>query len=357
MRSRIPALDAASAGFGSRFPRYARKVDVEIWDVFADRPLEGNALAVVHHDGPVADEAMQRLAREFGFSETVFVRSGTESGAESGAAGLAERPELRIFTPGRELPMAGHPTIGAAYSLDRRGRIAGSRATLGSGIGPVEVTLDRDEHGAPTRAWMDQGRPRREAVGVDLPAVASALGLRPVDLHPDLPIEAWSAGNPFLLVPLVDLDALARARLDALALGPWTDPEHRAVLAFVPVEGGPLRCRMFGDALGVAEDPATGSAHGPLAAYLARHGRVAMPVDADGDEFESVQGVEMGRPSRLFMRIRPLGAEMEADATSTAETTVSANAPELSDVRVEVGGRAFLVLEGRLAAGLEDAAR
>lgn len=331
-------------------------MDVEIWDVFADRPLEGNALAVVHHDGTVGDEAMQRLAREFGFSETAFVRNA------------AERPEptdlieLRIFTPERELPMAGHPTIGAAYSLDRLGRIAGSRATLASAIGPVEVALDRDAHGALRRAWMDQGRPRREAVGTDLPAVASALGLRPADLRSDLPIEAWSAGNPFLLVPLVDLDALARARLDLGALGPWTDPEHRAVLAFVPVEGGPLRCRMFGEALGVAEDPATGSAHGPLAAYLVRHGLVAMPADADGDELESVQGVEMGRPSRLFVRIRPLGAAPGAEAQATAGTTLSAdalsaNAPELSDVRVEVGGRAFLVLEGRLAAGLGSEAR
>ncbi len=321
-------------------------MDVEIWDVFADRPLAGNALAVVHHDGTVGDDAMRRLAREFGFSETVFVRTGTGR-SESG-----DRPELRIFTPERELPMAGHPTIGAAFSLDRRGRVAGSRATLGSGIGPVEVALERDEHGGLTRAWMDQGRPRREAVVADRAAVASALGLRPADLRPGLPIEAWSAGNPFLLVPLADLGALARARLDLAALGSCTEPEHRAVLAFVPGEGGPLRCRMFGEALGVPEDPGTGSAHGPLAAYLVRHGSVALPADDDRGELESVQGVEMGRPSRLFMRIRPLGAARAAGVRATA-----VKAPQLADVRVAVGGRAFLVLEGRLTASLGEAAR
>lgn len=320
-------------------------MDVEIWDVFADRPLAGNALAVVHHHGTVGDDAMQRLAREFGFSETVFVRTRT------GRSEPSDRSELRIFTPERELPMAGHPTIGAAFSLDRLGRVAGPRVTLGSGIGPVEVALERDEHGDLTRAWMDQGRPRREAVVADRSAVASALGLRSVDLRPGLPIEAWSAGNPFLLVPLADLEALARARLDVGALEPWTEPEHRAVLAFVPVEGGPLRCRMFGEALGVAEDPGTGSAHGPLAAYLVRQGLVALPADGDGDELESVQGVEMGRPSRLFMRVRPLGVPLAEDVDAPA-----AEAPGLADVRVEVGGRAFLVLEGRLTASLGEEA-
>src|SRR6056297_4299546 len=321
-------------------------MDVEIWDVFADRPLAGNALAVVHHDGEfgdseggagrLGDAAMQRLAREFGFSETVFVRSGGDPGREG------DLPQLRIFTPARELPMAGHPTIGAAFSLDRRGVIAGPRATVASGIGPVDLVLDRDEGGVLRRVWMDQGRPRREAVVTDRAAVAAALGLGRDDLRPGLPIEAWSAGNPFLLVPLVDLDALGRARLDVGALGPWIDPDHRAVLAFVRPASGPLRCRMFGEVLGVAEDPGTGSAHGPLAAYLVRHGLVPFPADDAGDELESVQGVEMGRPSRLFMRIRPPGA---SPATTAA--------PDPADVRVQVGGRAVLVLEGRLAATLD----
>ena len=326
-------------------------MDVEIWDVFADRPLAGNALAVVHHDGEfgdseggagrLGDAAMQRLAREFGFSETVFVRSGGDPGREG------DLPQLRIFTPARELPMAGHPTIGAAFSLDRRGVIAGPRATVASGIGPVQLVLDRDGDGGLRRAWMDQGRPRREAVVTDRSAVAAALGLAPGDLRAGLPIEAWSAGNPFLLVPLAGLDALGRARLDLTALGPWIDPDHRAVLAFVGPEAGSLRCRMFGEALGVVEDPGTGSAHGPLAAYLVRHGLVPFPADDAGDVLESVQGVEMGRPSRLFMRVRPPGAS--TGTTSTAPESADVRA----DVRVEVGGRAVLVLEGRLASTLD----
>lgn len=315
-------------------------MNVEIWDVFADRPLAGNALAVVHADRRVADAAMQRLAREFGVSETVFVRAG------SGRPPATDRPELRIFTPQRELPMAGHPTIGAAFSLDRLGTIAGPRATFASGIGPVEVALERDGNGELQRAWMDQGRPRREAVVADRSAVAAALGLQPHDLRPGLPIEVWSAGNPFLLVPLTDEGALGRARLELGALGPWTDPDHRAVLAFVSPASGPQRCRMFGESLGVAEDPGTGSAHGPLAAYLVRHGLVPFPAD-DGAELESLQGVEMGRPSRLFMRLRPPDAVLAA-------RDADAQATDLADVRVEVGGGAFLVLEGRLTTPLEQ---
>jgi trans-2,3-dihydro-3-hydroxyanthranilate isomerase len=309
-------------------------VEVEVWDVFAVRALEGNALAVVPDASALDATAMQAVAREFALSETVFVLPGPSG-----------RPRLRIFTPARELPTAGHPTIGATFALDRRGRLAGRSATFELGIGPVEVDLERDAHGRLARAWMDQGRPRRVQADLDRTAAAHALHLGEAALDPDLPIEVWCAGNPFLLVPLASEDALARAALALGRLDGLIPAEHRAVLAFVPPSGRrPVRCRMFGEALGVVEDPGTGSAHGPLAAYLARHRLVPRPDAAAATDVASLQGVEMGRPSHLTMRLRPLpeGASREA---------------AVSDVRVAVGGAAIRVMTGRLDLSGGDVAR
>lgn len=306
-------------------------MDAEIWDVFTERPLAGNALAVRPDAGGLSDDEMQRLAREFDLSETVFVLPRPDG-----------RPRLRIFTPARELPMAGHPTIGAAFALDRRGRLPGARATVELGIGPVELDLERAEDGRLTRVWMDQARPRRLATVDERPGVARALGLDAADLAPGVPVEVWSAGVPYLVVALRDLDALARSRLTLDLLGPWIDPDHRAVLAFVAGEGGSPRCRVFGEAVGVVEDPGTGSAHGPLAAYLVRHGLTDPPSAGARTVLESRQGVEMGRPSTLAMRLRALPEDAARDATR-------------ADVAVELGGTAVPVLEGRLLA-LGDAA-
>jgi trans-2,3-dihydro-3-hydroxyanthranilate isomerase len=300
-------------------------MEVEVWDVFAARPLEGNALAVVPHAEGLSATTMQAVAREFALSETVFVVPGPEG-----------RPRLRIFTPARELPTAGHPTVGAAFALERRGTLAGARATFELGVGPVDVALERDARGRLARAWMDQGRPTRLAADLARSGVADALGLAARDLAPDLPAEVWSAGNPFLLAPLRDETVLARAWLSLARLDDAVPAGHRAVLAFVPPAGDrPVRCRMFGEALGVVEDPGTGSAHGPLAAYLARHERAPRPSEDRPVTLTSLQGVEMGRPSHLAMRLRPL-----ADG--------AARGPELADVRVEVGGAAIPVMEGRL---------
>ncbi len=305
---------------------------VELWDVFTDRPLAGNALAVVYDEVGLSSAAMQRLAREFDLSETVFVRVGPDG-----------PPRLRIFTPARELPTAGHPTIGATFSLDRRGRLGAARAELRLAAGVVALGLERTAGGALTRVWMDQGRPGREAVIGDRRGVAAALGLAPTALPPGLPLEVWSAGNPFLIVPLLDLDRLAAASLALGRLAEATRSDPRALLAFVPGDGQrPLRCRMFGAALGVVEDPGTGSAHGPLAAYLLRHGLTPPPSPDAPVETTSRQGVEMGRPSTLRMRLHALPPDAERD-------------PALADATVEVGGTAVPVLEGRLLVGGEEA--
>lgn len=263
----------------------------ELWDVFTDRPLGGNPLAVLTDARGLEEATMQSLAKEFHLSETSFVLPSERADARA-----------RYFTPARELPMAGHPTIGTAFALERRGVLRGARARLELGVGLVGLELER-EAGRLTRVWMDQGRPERLGGVGDRAGVAGALGLEERQLHPSLPLEVVSAGVPYLLVPLEHRAALARARLDLEAVTPFVPREHRAVLAFtLDVDDGLVRARMFGEALGMIEDPATGSAHGPLGAYLAWHG----VVDPSGAPvaFVSRQGVEMGRPSELHVRVR-----------------------------------------------------
>ncbi|MEX2502852.1 MAG: PhzF family phenazine biosynthesis protein [Trueperaceae bacterium] len=312
----------------------------EIWDVFAEAPLQGNALAVVHDDVGLPKEARQRWAREFALSETVFVQHGD-----------GDDPRLRIHTPTRELPMAGHPTIGAAFALDAAGRAQGARLQVGLRAGPTQVRLDRDEDGRLVSAWMDQGRPRRTARVAARERVAAALGLHLPDLHASLPIEAWSAGNPFLLVPLRHETVLARAWLRLADLDPsWIDPEHRAVLAFVPPSGGgPVRARMFGEVLGMIEDPGTGSAHGPLGAYLIRHAQRPAPSAGRPTCVTSLQGVEMGRPSRIALRMRrPDASDAQPKDVQARGAANGGHDDDLADVAVEVGGSAVLVAHGTL---------
>ncbi len=284
----------------------------ELWDVFTDKPFAGNPLAVVPDASGLTDAQMQRVANEFNLSETSFV-------LPSGTADV----RARYFTPTRELPMAGHPSVGTVFALDRAGVFAGKdRVTLELGVGPVEMTLERGDDGL-SRVWMNQGVPELLET-FDKSQVARALGLEERDLEPDLPVQLGSAGNPFLLVPVVSLDALARAQVSLSKLSRLL-PDNRPVV-FIFTRHAPdsdIRARMLGVALGVYEDPATGSAHGPLGAYLAAHTSI---LEGDEAEFVSHQGVEMGRKSELFVRLRRTPA----------------------GVQVSVGGAAVRVGEGQL---------
>jgi trans-2,3-dihydro-3-hydroxyanthranilate isomerase len=284
----------------------------ELWDVFTDRPLGGNPLAVVLDARGLEETTLQALAREFNLSETAFVLPSQRAHARA-----------RFFTPARELPMAGHPTIGTAFALAAHGALAGEQARLELAAGVVNLTLERED-GKLTRVWMDQGRPERLAEVEDRAAVAGALGLEGRDLEPALPLQVVSAGVPFLLVPVRGLAPLGRARLDLGAIAPYVPADHRAVLVFSLEQGGAVRARMFGEALGVMEDPATGSAHGPLGAYLAWNG--LLETGADPVEVVSRQGVEMGRPSVLHLRVHREGG----------------------GPAVEVGGAAVRIARGRL---------
>jgi trans-2,3-dihydro-3-hydroxyanthranilate isomerase len=240
-------------------------------DVFTDRKFGGNQLAVFRDGRGVREEFMQAAAKELNLPETTFVVPAEHGGDH----------KLRIFTPARELPFAGHPTVGTAFVL------AGSRdATLRleEQVGTLAVTV-RDGF-----TEMEQPLPTFEPVA-DRDAVAASVSLDAADLEPGLPIEIGSSGNRFMFVAVKTLDAVKRAAPRGLA-------EAAYIFTTKTVEpGSTVHGRMYAPWQGIAEDPATGSANGPLGAYLVRHGV------SDGKRIVSEQGYEMGRPSLLYVRV------------------------------------------------------
>ena len=240
-------------------------------DVFTDRAFGGNQLAVFHDGWGVTDAEMQAIAKELNLPETVFVAKPEKGGDH----------RLRIFTPARELPFAGHPTVGAAYFL-AEGKDADLR--LEETVGTLTVTV-RDGF-----VEMEQPLPTFEPVR-DRAQVAAQLSLDARDLVPTMPIEVGSSGNRFMFVPVNDIDAVKRA-------SPRGMTEAAYIFTTETIEkGSTTHGRMYAGWQGVSEDPATGSAFGPLAAYLVRHGL------SDGKRIVGEQGYEMGRPSLLYARV------------------------------------------------------
>jgi len=282
------------------------RLSYELWDVFTDEALRGNPLAVVLEAEGLRDAQMQAVAREFNLSETSFLLPSAVADVRA-----------RFFTPTQELPMAGHPSVGTVYALNRLGRLGVRESvTLELGIGPVRMRLEREGDGL-KRVWMNQGVPNLLEVYEDRGAVASALGLAEGDLGPDLPVQLGSAGVPFLYVPVVSLGALGRANVTLDALSALMDGDHKAVFVFTRnTPGADVRARMLGAAVGVMEDPATGSAHGPLGAYLAAHG--GLEFRGGAARFVSHQGVEMGRKSELYVEVleRPAGYEVHVGGSA-----------------------------------------
>lgn len=290
-------------------------------DVFTDRIFGGNPLAVFLDGTGLSDAEMQAIAGEMNLSETTFVLPPSRAGCDA---------RLRIFTPGRELAFAGHPTVGTAYVLAVQGRLPdGAREiSLEEGIGPVAVRLE-GEPAAPSFIWM---RHPPATFGPPLEAradLASALGLNEEDLLAGAPIQTGSTGTPFLYVPLRDSAAVDRAALDVpRLLACYNDPEVVGVFVFAPdADHGPGRVysRMFAPhTVGIPEDPATGSASGPLGAYLVRNRLVPA---ADAVRVVSEQGTKMGRQSLIHIQMRVAGGEARD---------------------IEVGGAVVPVLDGTL---------
>jgi len=267
-------------------------VDYEIWDVFSNRIFTGNPLAVVTNAEGLTTEQMQNIAREFNLSETSFIISADKADFRA-----------RYFTPKREVPMAGHPTIGTVFSLWNSGKIAADEIGLELKAGIFPIKLEYNASGL-QKVWMNQGFPKILNPLVDKKQTAKALGLDVDDIVADLPLQVVSAGLEFLLVPLNSLAALARARLNQHLLPSVLPNNHRAVFAFSieSIADKTIRSRMFAEVLGIAEDPATGSAHGPLGLYLAEHN--LLRFENDIAEFVSHQGVEMARPGKICVRVK-----------------------------------------------------
>jgi trans-2,3-dihydro-3-hydroxyanthranilate isomerase len=289
------------------------KLPYEIWDVFTHKPLQGNPLALLPDASQLSDAQMQAVAREFNLSETSFVLPSEKADVRA-----------RYFTPSRELPVAGHPTVGTTFALHRHGKIKGEEFKLELKAGIYEVGLEHSQSKL-VRAWMNQGVAKRISDVADKALVAQALNLSETDIM-DLPIQFVSAGNPFLMVPLKSLDALAKAKLVSQIFTTVNGQHVVGVFAFTTATTDvKVRGRMFaGEGTGISEDPATGSAHGPLGWYLATHG--LLEFRGDTAQFISHQGVEMGRPSELHVRVTKIR----------------------DDFSVAVGGHAVLVAEGTL---------
>jgi trans-2,3-dihydro-3-hydroxyanthranilate isomerase len=298
-------------------------------DVFTDQIFSGNPLAVFPEASGIDDVTMQRIAREMNLSETVFVLPPPD-------ARKAVR-KLRIFTPGLELPMAGHPVVGTWNMLARLGVVAPPASGTGQvtihqeiNLGILPVTIDFAD-GVPVKVTMTQGTPHVGPALDEVAACARALHLSEDEIgDAQLPIIVASTGVPYLIVPVRSRHALSRVRTDSAALSDVLKRTEAGAIYVVSrtahSPGAFMSTRMFADeSLGLGEDPATGSAAGPLAAALVHYGVVAT-VNGQA-RFVIEQGVDMGRASYIE-------AEVEGETGS---------------VRViRIGGGAVQVLTGEI---------
>jgi trans-2,3-dihydro-3-hydroxyanthranilate isomerase len=280
-----------------------------IVDVFAEEKYAGNQLAVVRGGAGLPDETLQRIALEMNYSETTFVLAEDETGGGY---------DVRIFTPGDEIPFAGHPTLGTAYVIQHEILTDPVESiTLNLKAGEIPVTFGEV-------LWMRQLPPTFGAI-FDSALITRTLNLEMADLDDRSPVQEVSTGLPAIVVPLRDLDALRRCKVDWERYTEVAGP-GKNLYVFCPDshDDGPgdLSARMFANDLGVPEDPATGSAAGCLAAYLLEH----CYLGTDSVDVRVEQGYEIGRPSLLYLQA----------ARDENQTTV------------HVGGKVRMVARGEL---------
>jgi trans-2,3-dihydro-3-hydroxyanthranilate isomerase len=287
------------------------KLTFYIVDVFAEEKFAGNQLAVFRGGTKLTSVQMQTIAREMHFSETTFIMS--EKKREGGY-------DVRIFTPGAEVPFAGHPTLGTAHII--RNEVLKNKAneiSLNLKVGQIPVTFQKKI------AWMKQVPPEF-GKKIDVAAVAEVLGLKRTEIDERFPVEEVSTGLPHIIIPLKKLESVERARVSLdkyynLIKNTWAKP----ILIFCPKSHtgkNDISVRMFADCYGVPEDPATGSGNGCLAAYLVKNkywGKEEINI-------RSEQGYEINRPSLLYLKAAIVNKE----------------------IQVHVGGKSIVVARGEL---------
>jgi trans-2,3-dihydro-3-hydroxyanthranilate isomerase len=284
-------------------------------DVFGQEKYAGNQLAVFMNAGGLATVEMQKIANEMRFSETTFVLSSQQRNGGY---------DVRIFTPTSELPFAGHPTLGTAYVIKHF--IAGdkeNKVMLNLKVGQIPVSFKKEAD--QETLWMKQIPP---IFGQTFAAsrLAKVLQIKEEDFDHRFPVQEVSTGMPFIIVPLKTLDAAKRATVNMTRLREMASEVHDGILIFCSqtINGSTdLHVRVFVDLFGIPEDPATGSGNGCLAGYLSHY----RYFGTDEVDVTVEQGIEMGRPSLLLLKAYKSGNALQ----------------------VEVGGKVFLVAEGKLA--------
>jgi trans-2,3-dihydro-3-hydroxyanthranilate isomerase len=293
------------------------------YDVFTDKPFEGNQLAVFPEPHGLTTQEMQTITREMNFSECTFIFPPETAGTDV---------RMRIFTPGEELPMAGHPTVGSTFALVKE-RVIGpgqEHFVFGLGVGPTPVSLEWNGS-ALDFAWMTQKNPAFGGTIDDRAGFANAVGVGAGDLSGPAP-QVVSCGVPFLFAALATRAAVDRVAIDLRAYAAVckaSGVENLPLFIFTTDRAGStgdeaVYSRMIAPGFGIAEDPATGGASGPLGCYLFRYRLVPRESLT---HVVSLQGVQMKRPSRIHIAIDATGDEI---------------------TRVRIGGRSVLVGDGRL---------
>jgi trans-2,3-dihydro-3-hydroxyanthranilate isomerase len=281
-----------------------------ILDVFTEKKYCGNQLAVFRNAGRISGDEMQRIAREINFSETTFILSDEQNNGGY---------DVRIFTPREEVPFAGHPTLGTATIIHQhitKGK--SDLVVLNLKVGQIPVTFGKDGF-----CWMKQIQP---TFGEQHPreSLSKILGLAVTDIDEHFPIQEVSTGLPFFIVPLIDLNALKRARVDKDSYFRYVkNTSAKGILIFCPETHetqNHLSVRVFVDYYGVPEDPATGSGNGCLAGYLVKH----RYFGKDNIDLRSEQGYEINRPSLLLLKAERSG----------------------ENINISVGGKSSLVAQG-----------
>jgi trans-2,3-dihydro-3-hydroxyanthranilate isomerase len=278
-----------------------RRLQYHLLDVFTNERFGGNQLAVFTNGRGLASETMQRIAKELNLSEVTFVLPPED---------VANDWKVRIFTPARELPMAGHPTVGTAYLLAREHLVDVSEAQpvirLEEGVGVIPVTFGFAD-GKPSLIQMQQPMPVFSPEFTDRALVAELLSLSTADLA-ETPVQEVSCGVPFLFIPIKNLDSiqLIKFRTDI-----WEQKLSQYGQFFVFTTetlypASTVHSRMFAPSMGIAEDPATGAASGPLGSYLVKYG----VLSASPAQMISEQGFEMGRPSYIHIEIGHANGEI-----------------------------------------------